>query len=93
TRRPQAFYFGALAMREREADRMASYRGAPRTNDPADDTVRRPTDLRRPIGRMLTPTTEVRPSGDGHYFTPDVGYSFIRDIGARDAGRVMPVQH
>ncbi|WP_432262813.1 hypothetical protein [Cupriavidus sp. TMH.W2] len=108
SRRPEAFHYGALAdavqlgaeaalaMREREAHAMATYRRAqgeatPAADDPADDTVRRLTDLRRLLGRALVQTTEVRPSGDGHYFTPDPSYSFIRDIGQRDAGRVVPV--
>lgn len=55
------------------------------------DTRRITRDLLRLQGKRLTFHTEIRPTGDGFYFTPDRSYSFIRDIGQRPGGQVMPV--
>ncbi|WP_454727728.1 MULTISPECIES: ADP-ribosyltransferase-containing protein [Cupriavidus] len=99
SRRPEGFHYGALsdalslgaeaalAMRTAEAARMLPRDMA----DPSDDTARRLADLRRLVGHALTQTTESRPSGDGHYFTPDPAYSYVRDIGHHPGGRVLPV--
>lgn len=94
-RLPERFHYGALtdavtlgpeaalAMREREAARYVA--------DGLDpDTLRRLRDLKRMLGRTLTQHSESRVTGDGFYFTPDLGYSFVRDIGRHDGGNVMP---
>lgn len=98
SRRPEGFHYGALVdaqtmgaeaalrFRMREAASLS-----PRAPDPSDDTERRLTDLRRIVGGTFTHTIETQATGDGHYFTPDQSYSFVRDIGRHDAGRVMAV--
>lgn len=72
----------ALALHEADVQRLG-LTGA--------DTDRLGRDLRRLVGKRLERRTESRPSGDGFYFTPDLSYSFVRDIGRHDGGNVMPV--
>ncbi|MEI6731153.1 MAG: hypothetical protein WCK90_00580, partial [archaeon] len=92
---PEAYHYGAvsdasvmgpqaaLKMRQADADKY----------DSKDvDTQRHLNDLKRLAAfTKIEHRTEVRPTNDGFYFTPDVNYSFIRDIGIRDQGRVLPV--
>lgn len=91
---PDAYHFEALssamqlgadaALRLREAD-------AERLNLSDSDTMRCLRDLRRLAGKSITASTEVRPTKDGFYFTPDIAYSYIRNIGEREGGNVMPL--
>jgi uncharacterized protein (TIGR02996 family) len=81
----------ALAFRQQEADHLASLMAEEgRTYVPSADTLRHLGDLRRLTGRRLERRTESRPSGDGSYFTPSLAYSYVRDIGGFDRGRVYP---
>lgn len=64
---------------------------ATRHNCTRPDTLRAISDLRRMQGKQISVHSENRPSGDGFYFTPDLAYSFVRDIGKREGGNVHPV--
>lgn len=55
------------------------------------DTRRHIADLARMFDHRLTHRVESRPSGAGHFFSPDLQYPFIRDIGRWEGGNVNPV--
>lgn len=75
----------ALEMRRSEAQRRNP------DGDFAPDTARLLRDLGRLQGKVVTATTERRPTKDGFYFTPSQSYSYIRDIGREEGGHVVPV--
>lgn len=72
----------ALRIREAEAKRMPLI-GA--------DTERVLRDLRRLQAGKFTRSGEIRPTGDGFYFTTDLQYSYVRDADRNTGGNVMPV--
>jgi N12 class adenine-specific DNA methylase len=55
------------------------------------DTTRFISDLKRLCGKHLTHRVGIRPTDNAFFFTPDTEYSFIRDIGKHECGRVLPV--
>jgi hypothetical protein len=95
---PEGYHYGAVTdARQMGAKEAYDYRlkEAQRFKRPdgsiGEDAARHIADLNRLIGKKIDKSTEERPSGDGHYFTPSLGYSFTRDIGNFSNGRVMPV--
>lgn len=72
----------ALRIREGDAKRLGF--------EDSPDHKRHVADLRRLAGKTLAHRFENRPSGDGIYFTPETTYSFVRNIGVRSGGNVVP---
>jgi len=86
---PDAYHYMAISDAAfMGAEKALEIRRAEAKTSTHPDTLRLLRDLERLQGKDVVRSTEVRPSGDGSYFTPDPGYSFIRQPGA---GAVYPV--
>jgi hypothetical protein len=92
--RPEALHYAAVSdVQTMGADEALKFRRESMARlekehgtKPSGSTRRHIADLERMSGKKVTVTNEMRPSGDGFYFTPDPNYSYIKN-----AKQVMPV--